>query len=144
MTLTFEEHDEAPGARAARVARTIMDEAPRTGGKTYVTPGVLALLVYVEGAPRTVHEIRDALGIAQVTASELVDEAEQRGYVERRRRVVDPWPTHRRRTDGGDARISVVLLTAKGKRLRRLRRGGSTTQTRPNSSTSVHNEGAET
>lgn len=116
---------ERPSERATRIARGIMDELPRIGGHVGVSPRVLVLLVLLEPAPRTVVEIRNALGIARATASEIVREAEVAGLVRCSRRAAPAWPSKRKRTDGNDARQTVVVLTARGKRMRMLRRGGA-------------------
>jgi hypothetical protein len=103
--------EESERANAARRARAIMDETPNVPGPLQPIPArVLALMVLLEPAPRPVSTIGELLGIAQASASELVDAAVALEVVERTRA----------RTD---RRIHLVQLTPKGARLRRARRG---------------------
>jgi len=102
-------------------ARAIMDEVPVASA--VLDARIIALLVLVESAPDhpaargygikglTVSTIRDELGVAQATASEMTASAEGLG-------LVMPVPDH-------DHRISAWALTAKGKRLRIQRRGST-------------------
>ena len=109
-------------AEALMRARAIMEEVPGRGGAdTVLDARVIALMVLLEAArdhPQArgygvkglmVSTIRDELGVAQATASELVAIAEGLGLIE-----TVPHPDHR---------LSVYALTAKGWRLRLLRRG---------------------
>ena len=98
--------------RAAALARTLMDEVPREplAGLTSMPTRVLALIVLLEPRDRSVTEVSNTLGVAQSSASNIVDEAVAMGLVER--------CAHRM-----DHRTHVVRLTAKGHRVRRTRRG---------------------
>jgi DNA-binding MarR family transcriptional regulator len=94
------------------LARAIMDAVPATkDGKRGVLPSdQLALVLLLEAlGPVEISRIRDELGIAQATASEIVDRGAYRGYVER-------IPA------GHDRRLNEVHLTAKAKQLRRRSR----------------------
>lgn len=107
--------DEAANQQATAIstARAIMAELPAIGGgwrHEVYDARMLALTVLLEPTALTIAEIKDALGIPRASTSDLVTEAAKQGLVERH--------TSRR-----DARLTVVALTAKAIRLRRLRRG---------------------
>lgn len=95
---------------ALALAQAIMREIPRQHTGRVLTPRMLALLIALETGPRTSLEIRDLFSFSQATTSEAIAELREVGYV-------DTAPLPR------DRRVVLITITAKGLRLRRLRRG---------------------
>lgn len=93
---------------AMDLARSIIAEIPRQG--TPLSPRALALLIALEHGPRHFHELQAAFGFSVATMHEATVEVRSLGVVE----------THK---DPADKRMLVLTLTAKGLRLRKLRRG---------------------
>lgn len=109
--------------RCTALARTIYDEIPLVPGRNRLVPAdVLALLVLLQAGGCAVHEIQAAFSLSVAGAVGLTERAEAAGYVARSR----PWAARggkRKRTDGGDARVTIASLTAKGQLMRTSRRG---------------------
>jgi hypothetical protein len=108
------------------LARRLMSQLPAGGGWPPLLADVVVLVLLLDVRDMAVHEIRDTLGIPQATAHDLVTRAEAIGLVHRYRETMAiPRRTGARqvaRTDGLDARVTIVGLTARGKRMRACRR----------------------
>lgn len=92
------------------LARAILDAVPVVRGEL-LQARHLALVLALNGKDgATITELRDVLGFAQSSTSELVDSAEQLELVERTK------AEH-------DGRLTVVRLTPKGRRVLARRRG---------------------
>lgn len=120
-------HDEA-AQQALALARAIFDEVPRHRGSLVIPTRSLALMVLLEHGARAVTEVAGLLRCAQASATNIIEEAEALGLVERRRLSTakprgNVSSSKRGYNDGRDARIHVVQLTPKGIRMRRARRG---------------------
>lgn len=109
---------------AMQAVRAIMSEVPKAAGgwpSCVFDARIIAILVFLDGVDASgqgvgrgvkgalVAQVRDALGIRQSRASDLLRVAANAGLVER-------VPTH-------DNRESSFALTAKGRRVRALRGG---------------------
>lgn len=90
------------------LARAIADAIP-TSAQREITPRTLCVLLVLTAKPLTIHELREALGLAVASASMWVHEAEERGLVS----IV---------ADEEDKRRRIVSLTAKGRVWSRDRR----------------------
>jgi DNA-binding MarR family transcriptional regulator len=122
---------EVDTAEAIRVAtfrtalRAFLQTSEQLAKESGLTPQRHLLLLAIKGAPdgserATLSEVAERLGLAQSTASELVERAEQAGLVVRARSAADRRVAEIRLSAEGERRLELVFASHRAERQKLL------------------------